>query len=46
LYPANGTAASVATTEYITMHDSPTNTNLSEPLAEGINTIIFEWLAY
>src|SRR5579862_2608766 len=46
LYPANGTAASVASTEYLTMFDTPTKKNLSEPLAQGTDSITFEWLNY
>jgi len=45
-YPMNGTATSVATTEYITMHDTPSNTDLSDPVNEGIYSTIFDWLAY
>jgi hypothetical protein len=46
LYPANATPASVATTEYLTMYDTPTKTNLSEPFPQGVDSITFEWLNY
>jgi hypothetical protein len=46
LYPPNGTPSSVATTEYITMYDTPSKTKLSTPAAQGSDSITFQWLAY
>jgi hypothetical protein len=46
LYYANSNPASLGTTYYISMYDTPTATTLSKPLSEGIDSIIFEWLKY
>jgi hypothetical protein len=46
LYPATDMPSSVGNTYYISMYDKPTNKTLSEPLAQGTDSITFEWLAY
>jgi hypothetical protein len=46
LYPATDMPSSVGNTYYISMYDKPTNKTLSEPLAQGTDSMTFEWLAY
>ena len=46
LLPVNATPASVGTTEYISMYDTPTKKTLSKPLSQGVDSLTFEWLAY
>jgi hypothetical protein len=45
-YYANSTSASVGTTYDINMYDSPSAKTLSKPIAEGSDSIIFEWITY
>jgi hypothetical protein len=46
LYPVNAVPASLATTDSVSMYDTPTKKTLSKPLSQGVDSLTFEWVAY